>query len=1131
VSQTNNGRAFNSENHTYTLKSSDLENLTEASIYQHTIEGVSFDSLSLLNLVPISIQLNEGHFTSKDSSVLSILLSLYKQEEITTLTCNCHHTRKGLCEHQALLLFAILRKEDYAVFFNDSIRQERLKKHAVNYGLEKESDLNKFFDIKYDSDRLSIISKNESLLAITKDSLQAINNELYAGSDGASVLRQGKEPGEERIVVFRQHKYYKYLIAELYSAQFSKGGKLKNPLRPLQAIDYIWESDNPDLLKFYTAIARFEHHSDTKRSVSDLKALKAIIKNPAGYHFYYHDKDQSENVIANSLVSIKAKILVDSLNLVVVRNSLFYEIEGYLMIHGERISFNDLRIKLDYFVLKGDSLYLLDKLQVLNVIELFKKNNNQLTIHHSKFKEFKTKVLSVLEEKIQIDYKDVKLATPKQLAQQGFNEEPEKIIYLSDADGNVMIIPVMRYGDVEIPIRTKKQIYSSDGLGTDFSVKRKDVDEEQFMTLLLKQHPDFIEQLENDLHYFYLDKKYFLQEEWFLNTFEIWRDYNITVFGFNEIEGNKLNPNKVNIDIKVLSGINWFNANIQVRFGKNKASLQDVQKALKRKSKYVNLDDGSLGILPTEWIRKFTAYFNSGDIADNENLHIPRINYSAIDQLFDEDMVDEKVVRELQSYRENLTAFNGIKQIKVPEELNANLRSYQKQGLNWLNFLDGLNFGGCLADDMGLGKTIQIIAFILTQRKKVQNNTNLIVVPATLIFNWQAEILKFAPSIRFLSIYGSNRLKDSSDFHHYEIILTSYGTLLSDINFLKAYNFNYIFLDESQNIKNPESQRYKAVRLLKSKNKIAISGTPIENNTFDIYGQLSFACPGLLGNKQFFKNTYAIPIDKFQKKSSAINLQSKIKPFILRRTKKEVAEELPEKTEMILYCGMKDEQRRIYDAYEKEFREYISATTAEELNKSPMNVLKGLTKLRQICNSPALLSKDGLSGTESAKITILIQQIEEKIPQHKILIFSQFVSMLDLIGEELNKKKISYSYLTGATKNREAVVNEFQNNPLIHVFLISLKAGGTGLNLTEADYVYLVDPWWNPAVENQAIDRAHRIGQDKKVIAVRLISPDTIEEKIVKMQESKKQLVEKLIDTDSSFFNSLSKTDLLNLFE
>jgi SNF2 family DNA or RNA helicase len=292
---------------------------------------------------------------------------------------------------------------------------------------------------------------------------------------------------------------------------------------------------------------------------------------------------------------------------------------------------------------------------------------------------------------------------------------------------------------------------------------------------------------------------------------------------------------------------------------------------------------------------------------------------------------------------------------------------------------------------------------------------------------------------------------------------------------------------------------------------------------------LSFACPGLLGSKQYFKDVYSNPIDTFKVSKRTRELQQKIKPFLLRRTKQQVAQELPTKTEMILYCEMEAEQRSIYDAHEKEFREYISATTNDELKKTPMNVLKGLTRLRQICNAPSLMQSDNITETASAKLKVLIEEISGKSKQHKILVFSQFVSMLDLIKKELSERKISFQYLTGQTRNRASAIDSFQNDDDVRVFLISLKAGGTGLNLTQADYVYLVDPWWNPAVENQAIDRVHRIGQDKHVIAVRLICPNTVEDKILKLQQSKRTLTDDLIKTEGNTGLGFKKEELLGL--
>jgi SNF2 family DNA or RNA helicase len=337
-------------------------------------------------------------------------------------------------------------------------------------------------------------------------------------------------------------------------------------------------------------------------------------------------------------------------------------------------------------------------------------------------------------------------------------------------------------------------------------------------------------------------------------------------------------------------------------------------------------------------------------------------------------------------------------------------------------------------------------------------------------------------------------------------------------------------LDESQAIKNPESKRYKAVRLLQSRNKIVLTGTPIENNTFDIYAQFSFANPGLLGNQTHFKDNYAIPIDKFKETKRAKELQQKLSPFLLRRTKKQVASELPDKTEIVIHCPMGENQRRIYETYRNEFKLFLEkADKNDELTNNNMHILQGLTKLRQICNSPELLNDDAFYGNESSKLDELLTQIEEKVGNHKILVFSQFVAMLELIRKRLDEKEIAYEYLTGQTKDRSARVQSFQEDAEKRVFLISLKAGGTGLNLTEADYVFIVDPWWNPAVENQAIDRCYRIGQKKNVMAIRLICPDTIEDKILQLQAGKKELVEDLIKVDENARKSLAKEDLMEL--
>lgn len=936
-----------------------------------------------------------------------------------------------------------------------------------------------------------------------------------------------------KIVVFSRHKYYRHLVVELATAALTQSGKLKNPIKILDPLDFVWKAEQQDEIKFYTGISRFKNNYTEGRNDTEVAALKAIAKNPFQFKFYQHDEKIGATVNASSLVAVNVIVLKIDLEINVDERGDSFAISGWLHLENKTYDLEDLLLKYQYFVQIKNRLYLIANPHFINVIDFFKKHQNNLVLDRLAYEEFQENILSKLEEKIKINYAYLKPATQKQLIEQGFDLENEQIIYLTESEDFVLLTPVMRYGGLEIPIISQKQIQTKDKRGKLFTVERDHEKELQFISNVAKMHPyfeeqipEFSEQLHSDC--FYMHRKHFLEPDWFLTAFEAWRSKGIAILGFNDLKNNKLSAYQAKINIDVISGIDWFETAIKVKFDKQTVSLKHLHKSIRNKSKFVQLDDGTTGILPVAWLTKFEAYFAAAEIVE-EKLHTPNINYATVDELYETELLDVESKQRIELYKSKLAAFENIEAVAIPEDLNATLRDYQKEGLNWLNFLDGFNFGGCLADDMGLGKTIQVLAFILSQRKTRENNTNLIIVPASLVFNWQKEIEKFAPTLKLLTIYGADRIKEQLDFSAYEVVLTSYGTLLSDIKFLKEYRFNYIFLDESQNIKNTDSQRYKAMRLLQSRNKIVLTGTPIENNTFDLYGQLSFACPGLLGSKEQFKQIYSVPIDQFKDAKRASELQRKINPFVLRRTKEQVAKELSDKTEMVIYCEMGKQQREIYESCRTEIREYLMGNPENELTKTSMHVLQGITKLRQICNSPAILSKEKYYGNASSKMDVLMEQIENKSANHNILVFSQFVSMLDLVKEQLQERNIAFAYLTGDTKNREEVVNSFQDNAEVKVFLISLKAGGVGLNLTKADYVFLIDPWWNPAVENQAIDRAYRIGQQNNVMAVRLICPDTIEEKIMLMQETKKDLALDLIRTEDSIFKSLTKDDLLAL--
>ena len=704
----------------------------------------------------------------------------------------------------------------------------------------------------------------------------------------------------------------------------------------------------------------------------------------------------------------------------------------------------------------------------------------------------------------------------------------KKQLFLSERDEYVVFTPCVEYeNNVAAMLNTTGNILvKNDDIITEY--RRNFELENDFLESLSELHPDFESQKSRKL--FYLHHSDFTKNMWFYRFFDQLQALNVELFGLKELKNFRYSPYKGKISTTVSSGLDWFEVDIAVSFGDNRVTLNDIRKAVINKQRYIQLKDGSVGILPSEWFHKLEKYFRNGEIK-KDKLEISKLRFSVVDELFD-NFDDNGILQEIAEKRQRLKNFTQIGDTKVPKQIKASLRHYQKEGLNWLNFLDEMQWGGILADDMGLGKTLQVLAFLQLQVNQ-NRGANLVVVPTTLLFNWENELKKFAPQLKALYYYGNEREKATTIFSKYNLVITTYGILVRDIQILSQFRFNYAVLDESQAIKNPASHRYKAASLIDARNKIALTGTPIENSTFDLFAQMSFANRGFFGSVQKFRENYSTPIDKDGNEVIAGELNKIINPFVLRRTKEKVASELPDKTEDIIYCEMEPAQRRVYDAYRNEYRNRLLSKIEEDgMEKSKMMVLEALTRLRQICDSPALLNSDDVVDNQSVKINELIRHITLKTGKHKILVFSQFVKMLGLIRDELAKLNIEFEYLDGqsTSKQREQSVNHFQENENLRVFLISLKAGGTGLNLTAADYVYVVDPWWNPAVENQAIDRCHRIGQDKKVFAYRMICTNTVEEKIITLQNKKKKIAGDIIQTDESILKKLDKNDINELF-
>ncbi|MEZ5356160.1 MAG: SNF2-related protein [Bryobacteraceae bacterium] len=574
--------------------------------------------------------------------------------------------------------------------------------------------------------------------------------------------------------------------------------------------------------------------------------------------------------------------------------------------------------------------------------------------------------------------------------------------------------------------------------------------------------------------------------------------------------------------LAITSGIDWFDLEGSVDYGGSRARLPALLEAMKRNDSFVRLDDGTLGLLPTDWLNRLRTIAGMGELS-KDRLRFKSSQAGFLDALLatqPEVSFDEGFAHA----RGQLNRFQGIRAVDQPPEFGGTLREYQREGLGWLRFLDDFGFGGCLADDMGVGKTVQVLA-LLEQRRVAADRKGpfLVVVPRSLIFNWMAEAARFTPSMRVLDHTGAAR--SAERFGEVDLVLTTYGTVRRDIVQLKNIEFDYVVLDEAQAIKNSATDTAKAVRLLRGRRRLAMSGTPVENHLGELWSLFEFLNPGMLGGAKVLRN--AGPELRNPSEEMRAMLGHALRPYILRRTKGQVAKELPDKTEQTVFCELDAEQRRLYN----EMREYyrvslLSRVDTQGLAKSKMHVLEALLRLRQAACHPGLLDAKR-KGDSSAKLDALMGHLESVLGEgHKALVFSQFTSLLAIVRNRLDKNKVTYEYLDGQTRNREECVHRFQNDADCGLFLVSLKAGGLGLNLTAAEYVFLLDPWWNPAVESQAIDRAHRIGQTRRVFAYRLIARDTVEEKVLELQKTKRGLADAIINADNSLVRGLAREDL-----
>jgi SNF2 family DNA or RNA helicase len=576
--------------------------------------------------------------------------------------------------------------------------------------------------------------------------------------------------------------------------------------------------------------------------------------------------------------------------------------------------------------------------------------------------------------------------------------------------------------------------------------------------------------------------------------------------------------------MEVSSGVDWFELHGEVEYGETSARLPELLDALRRGDKMVKLGDGTYGALPEDFLRRIGMLAGMGTPEDG-HIRFRTSQAGLLDALLaaqPEATFDKGFAR----VRDEMRSFQSVEAAAQPDGFVGHLRDYQREGVGWMDFLRRFSFGGCLADDMGVGKTAQVLALLESRREKRADGApvpSLVVVPRSLLFNWKQEAERFTPQLRVLDYTGLNR--NGNDFSAWDLVLTTYGTLRRDAPRLKDVQFDYVVLDEAQAVKNATTESAKAVRLLRGEHRLALSGTPVENHLGELWSLFEFLNPGMLGAASVFK--IATGAGRVVDEDTRKLLSSALRPFILRRTKDQVARELPAKTEQTIYCELEPAQRKLYNELRQHYRDsLLRRIETDGLAKSKIMVLEALLRLRQAACHPGLIDIKR-SGEPSAKLEALLEQLREVLDAgHKALVFSQFTSLLKIVCDRLDADGVVYEYLDGKTRDRQACVERFQNDADCKLFLVSLKAGGLGLNLTAAEYVFLLDPWWNPAVEAQAVDRAHRIGQTRPVFAYRLIARDTVEEKVLELQKTKRDLAAAIIGEDNALIRNLRREDL-----
>lgn len=824
---------------------------------------------------------------------------------------------------------------------------------------------------------------------------------------------------------------------------------------------------------------------------------------------------QSKKFVDDSFKPINYYEENNSISLNIVETDNFEILRSFLLLNGQ---YSDFLVIEDEFAYYNNSIY---KLEIINN-SMYALENLISTFHFKELENYLTLFFSYFKniELTCLDYTIEESSTKKMLL-------PEIIIEKIDIDNCLFIKIVLMLSSMDYNFLKNNKIEKFASINTlekkiissviDISVLEESIQE---IVKALTKHQKSVkikngyslgkDDDENGTLIILQEKlaKEFIGKE----LLQLASKYKVS--GTEKLKKYNIRTVKPKIVGNFKHNINFLEGEVDIEIEGEKFSILDVLSSYKTDS-YIVLSDGTNALINHKYIEKLERIFKE---KENKNVKISFFDLPIIEEMIDDKILDH----EFSKSRDFFLGINRIPDFKDDfPKINATLREYQEYGYKWLSYLIDNNLGGCLADDMGLGKTLQAIT-LLTKIHQNSNGTSIVIMPKSLVYNWDNEINKFSPSLKTGIYYGNNR--DLSIFKSVNIVLTTYGTIRNDIEKLKDLHFELIILDESQNIKNVNAQTTKAIMLLNSNNRLALSGTPIENNLSELYSLFRFLNPTMFGSLEEFNSSYAVPIQKENDKDAIQELRKKIYPFILRRVKKEVLKDLPEKIEQTLFIEMNKEHKKFYTERRNYYYNIVQNHIKEQgLGKSQFFILQALNELRQITSCPEIKNEHILSS----KRIVLINNVADAVANgHKVLIFTNYIKSIENICEDLEERGIKYLSMTGATKNRQALVDKFQNDSKYKVFVMTLKTGGVGLNLTSADTIFIYDPWWNKTVENQAVDRAYRLGQDRTVFSYKLILKDSIEEKILKLQKLKSELLENLISEDNSSVKFLTENDI-----